>query len=266
MTLVIGFMSSEGVGIVADTRFGSNHTIAADAGPKIFTIPIILNKWQDQSAESEKLHLPNMGFAFAGNTFSGQSTHALASTCLQNLMVEVFDGGPSVEEVANLYARCGKLVVDERRQWLRSDIHCFEAVVFGRSRPSAASQAYGLEIFIGADGTADCTAEEVNFDDLLIFTLGDGNTQVNAQVEAGLRNKDRIVPWQVLQSIIDDENVASVGGHQQIAVSTPSGVELRPIFVTGDGKPKSVKILGFDLSSIGMIGEYWPVGSHAAIG
>jgi hypothetical protein len=258
-------MASEGVGLVADTRFGSQQTTAATAGPKVFTVPIILNMWQDGKAESLKKHLPNMGFAFAGNTFSGQSTHGVASAYLQNLLVETFDEGPTVEAVANLYARCAKLVVNERRQWLRSDIHCFEAVIFGRSQPSAPSQAFVFDVSIDADAHAYCEVKEVPFDNVQAITLGDDCARVSARINKALEGPAPMKPWDVLQAVIEDDEVVTVGGYQQIAVSTPSGVELRPIFNGYGSNRGSMSILGFDLSDLGPIGSYVPAGTHAAI-
>jgi hypothetical protein len=266
MTLVLGFMTSEGVGVVADTRFGSDRVVAAKAGPKIFSVPIILNRWREDAKDTEKRHLPNMGFAFAGNTFSGQTTHALASMCLQNLLTEEFDDGPSVADVAHLYARCAKLVVDERRQWIPTDVHCFEGVLFGRANPSAPSEAFAFEIHIGDDANAVYTIQQVDFSNCILLSLGAAEERVTALVRESLRSQERMLPWDILQKVIEDADVPSVDGHQQIAVSTQSGVELRPIFSSGKGKLTRMTVMGFDFADIGKIGVYWPASSHAAIG
>lgn len=183
----------------------------------------------------------------------------------QNLLVKIFDEGPTVREVAELYARCAKLVVDERRRWQRTDIHLFEALVFGRSTQSATSQAFALLVSIGDDATAEVSVEEAIFDDLHLITLGDGDEQVQALVEAGLSSNEPMMPWEVLQSVIVDQQVTTVGGSQQIAVSTPSGVELRPIFTSTADGARDLKILGFSLKDIGLMGGYPPAGTHAAI-
>ena len=86
MTLVLAWQMMEGLAVVADTRFGSASRTVGEAGPKIFAVPIVLNK-HGKSIETEKCRLPSMGFAFAGNVFAGQTTNGLASTCLQNLLV-----------------------------------------------------------------------------------------------------------------------------------------------------------------------------------
>lgn len=67
--------------VVADTLFGAAGQTGSEIGPKIFPVHVTISDLEKEGSIS----LPTMGFAFAGNTLSGQFTHALASTCLQNL-------------------------------------------------------------------------------------------------------------------------------------------------------------------------------------
>ncbi len=102
MTLVLAWEMTEGIAVVADTYFASKEGTKVEAEPKIFAVPIVLNR-SGGGLDTEKCRLPSMGFAFAGGTIPGQFTNALASTCLQNLLVEgAFDEGPTVEAVAAL--------------------------------------------------------------------------------------------------------------------------------------------------------------------
>jgi hypothetical protein len=265
MTLVLVWNGAEGVTVVADTYFGGRSEVAAQAGPKIFSIPIVLNRWRDGHVETEKHRLPAMGFAFAGNTFSGQAAHGLATTCLQNLVAHEFDDGPTVEEVAELYARCAKLVVDERRGWSKTDAHCFDAVIFGRSNPRSASQAFILEVQIGEDGTANCVPTEIDFSVYVLFALGSGEGKAIQMVEEARRLRQPVAPDRILQAAIEDPDVPTVDGNQQFAISTPSGVELRPILKLGGESDFEFQIMGFEIGLIGSIGKYSPTATHAAI-
>ncbi|ALJ15294.1 Ntn hydrolase family protein [Sphingopyxis macrogoltabida] len=228
MTLVLAWNMVEGVAVAADTMFGSNFQTVAMAGPKIFSVPIVLNRWGDRIA-TEKTYLPNMGFAFAGNSFAGQTAHGLATTCLQNLVSLVEnDTGPTVEEVANLYARCAALVVNERRQWLRTDAHLFEGLVFGRSTPEASAQAFTFEVRIDDNALAMCTAEEVDFTRIAVMVLGSGTEAVREIVESARGTGTILNALDVLRQVMDDPEVPSVGGYQQYAVAAVGGVEIRP--------------------------------------
>lgn len=276
MTLILAWKTVEGIAVIADTRFGGGRTMS-EAGPKLFSVPITLNKWRDGHVETEKHRLPAMGFAFAGNTFAGQVTHALATTCLANLITDEFDNGPTVDDVANLYATCSKLVVDERRRWMATDLHCFEFLIFGRSA-SGHDQAFVGEVYVNADGQADCRIDEIDFGVHSLWLLGDGEKKVREIVEAARGTNAVIRPGEMLQTLIDDPNFPTIDGNQQFAVATPSGVELRPVMrlsyeqaphelkrfgVDGIQQKIEYQIMGFDLGSIGRVGRYSPTATHA---
>lgn len=277
MTLVLAWKTIEGITVIADTRFGGGSTMS-EAGPKIFSVPITLNKWRDGYVETEKRRLPHMGYAFAGNTFAGQTTHALATTCLGNLVTYEFDNGPTVSEVADFYARCSKLVVDERRRWIRTDAHCFEFLVFGRSHPEEQGQAFVGEVHVDAEGKAACKIEEIDFSVYGLYLLGDGEAKVRETIEAAQGTTSVIRPGELLQELIDDPDFPTIDGNQQFAVATPSGVEIRPVMrVTFEETPAELKrlgiggmqqkidyqIMGFDLGSVGQVGRYSPTATHA---
>jgi hypothetical protein len=286
MTLLLAWQMIEGLAVVADTRFGSASRTVGEAGPKIFAVPIVLNK-HGNFLETEKCRLPSMGFAFAGNVFAGQTTNSLASTCLQNLLViDDFDDGPTVSEVADLYARCAALVINERRRWERTDIHLFDGLVFGRNTPTSPAQAFHISIEISEDAFAISKAIEVaQIASGGLIALGSGNARVAEIIEKACTTatdaKPAILnPLQILREVMDDPDVPSVAGFQQFAVATPSGVELRPGIrpimyemanpFTGGGPAMltqqrlEYQILGFDMADIGNVGQYFPGATHFA--
>lgn len=277
MTLILAWKTIEGITVIADTRFGGGGSTVSEAGPKIFSVPITLNKWRDGYIETEKHRLPEMGFAFAGNTFAGQATHALVTTCLGNLVTYEFDDGPTVAEVAEFYAKCSKLVVDERWRWITTDAHCFEFIVFGRSAPGKQDRAFVGEVYIDAEGNADCKVEEIDFSVYGLYILGDGVTKVIEIVEAARGTSIVIKPGELLQQLIEDPDFPSIDGNQQTAVATPSGVELRPVMrvtfevipelklmgFSGSQQKIEYQIMGFDLGTVGQVGRYSPTATHA---
>ena len=277
MTLVLTWKTYEGIAVIADTRFGGQDTVS-EAGPKIFPVPITLNKWPDGPGGLEKLRLMPMGFAFAGNTFSGQAAHALATACLGNLLTEAFDAGPTVEDVADLYARCAKLVVDERWRWRTTDAHCFDFFVFGRTANSDDGQVFVGKMHIDAEAKAACTLRRIDFDVEAFCIIGDGQHQVMEIVDTARRTGEIIHPGELLQTLINDSNLPSIAGNQQCAQVTQTGVEMRPVmrWVT-DVWPAEVErfgiqrnqqrleyqIMGFDLRAVGKIGRFSPIATHA---
>jgi hypothetical protein len=286
MTLVLAWQMMEGLAVVADTRFGSESRTVGEAGPKIFAVPIVLNKHR-KFVETEKCRLPSMGFTFAGNVFAGQTTNGLASTCLQNLLVvNDFDDGPTVSDVADLYARCAALVVNERRRWERTDIHLFDGLVFGRSTPASPAQAFHISIEINEDAVAISKASEVaQVTSGALVALGSGHAKVAEIIEKARETATDAMPailspLKILREVMDDPDVPSVAGFQQFAVATPSGVELlpglRPIVyemanpfleggpVTLTQQRLEYQILGFNMGDIGNVGQYFTGATHFA--
>lgn len=281
MTLVLAWETIEGVAVIADTRFGSAHRIVAEGGPKIFAVPIVLNR-PGPSLATEKRRLPAMGFAFAGNTFVGQAVNALASTCLQNLLVEdTFDNGPTIAEVARLYARCSVLVVDERRKWHRDDSHLIEGLVFGRDPSGDAAQAFSVLVQIDDEAMAYCEAVELDLNQGRLAALGSGRekvTQVYGTHISASAEPNYFSPLDALRRVMDDDETPTVGGHQQFAVATRSGVELRPglrdlalqalnPFVAFEEARVAngiddYQLMGYDMAAIGNVGTYPPTATH----
>lgn len=281
MTLVLAWETIEGVAVVADTRFGSDRQIVADGGPKIFAVPIVLNR-PGRSLAMEKCRLPAMGFAFAGNTFVGQAINALASTCLQNLLVrDTFDNGPTVAEVAHLYARCSVLVVDERRKWLRNDSHLIEGLVFGRSSTCDSPQAFYVPVQINSEAMACCEAAELDLSQGGVIALGSGREEVRGVYntrESASAQSNFLTPLDALRRVMDGNATPSVGGHQQFAVATRNGVELRPglrdlalralnpfVALEEARAPQGIddyQVMGYDMAAIGDIGKYAPIATQ----
>ncbi|MEI5664843.1 hypothetical protein WBO78_09865 [Bosea sp. CCNWLW174] len=272
MTLVVIWKTTKGIGVIADSRFGNGGDTVSISGPKIFASTPVLNRARD----GRKRRLPSMGFAFAGATPSGLVTNALASTCLQNLAAEDFDDGPTVQDVANLYERCGVLAIDDFRKWKAYDF-CFEAVVFGRDGPSSPSRAFVLDFRIGDDGNAQCTSAEIDFSIHRMMLLGAGVDQVR-DIFARAAPNEVLVPSKILQAVMDNPAVPSVGGYQQAALAAVDGVELHPSLAsfwrkTPEGMETVLgpteriiefRLMGFELSKIGSVGRYSPTANHFA--
>lgn len=277
MTLVLAWRTSRGVAVLADTRFGSSGATTSTAGPKIFSAPIVLNKWLDAGG-TEKLRLPSVGFAFAGNSSSGQTVQALAAACLQNLVAYEFDAGPTVEDVAHLYARCGVAAVNERRVRVCHDGWCYDAVVFGRDTPTSPARAFRVDVGIGSDASAFCKPVEIDFSVEPLVALGNGIEEVQAIIDNSKGRDVILQPSKLLQSVMDAPHIPSVDGYQQVALAAVDGVELHYTIearwqetpaelVSTLGSSERVvemRLMGFDLAELGKVGKFSPTANHFA--
>jgi hypothetical protein len=276
MTLILVWKTTKGIAVIADTRFAGQSGTASTAGPKVFCAPVVLHRWRDHG-RTEKRRFPPIGFAFAGNSSSGQTAHALAAACLQNLVADDLVIGPTVAEVASLYARCGVAVVNERRIRAMHDGWCFDSVVFGRDTSDSAARAFRVSIGIGDDANASCQPEEIDFAVEPLVAIGDGIEQLRALI-GDAKGQGAIEPSKLLRAIIDDPNVQSVDGYQQVALAATDGVELHYTiearwretsaeardFFGASERVIEMRLMGFNLAELGKVGSLSPTANHFA--
>ena len=263
MTLILAWRTDQGLCVLADTRISGGGQVQTDAGPKILLAPVVLNHWVDGQLETDKTPLPTLGFAFAGSTLSAQSTHAVAVTCLQNLVARGPGERPSVGDVAAFYARCGAQVVNERRSHQAVSGQEFAAVIFGRSAVGGACEIFEVAIRIDPAGNAVGEHEEIILDHASpLYLLGSGQRAGLALVNEVVARGERVQPGEILRRLMADPDLSDVGGHLQLALSARDGVALRPIL--RGGASVSFKVLGLDLGALGSVGAFSPTASHAS--
>ena len=206
-----------------------------------------------------------MGFAFAGNVLSGQFAHALAGTCLQNLAAPDTKSHPDVEDIAKFYSTCAVKIYEERRRHHAVDSYGFEGVVFGYSKAKARSTAYHFVARVAADGTCEAPVKELDLVDGIPFPLGSGALAARTRIEQLVSRHIQINPFSLIDAIIRDPTVTSVGGEFQAATASISGVELRPIMFfhpTKDGgMDADFSVMGININHLGMVAGFVPVGT-----
>ncbi len=261
MTLILVTASETGeIDVVADTLFGTRWQKASEVCPKIFLVPVTLS---DLDETASKL-LPQMGFTFAGNTMTGQFTHALASTCLQNLASPALDSDPDVEDVARFYAKCATEIFEELRRHKATDAFGFTGVIFGYSAVRRHAVAYEFEARVAADGTCEAPVRELYLEHGVPYALGSGAEAAHRGI-AYLRQRGvEINPFSLMYHIIEDDSVPSVGGEFQAATADASGVSLRPVMhflpKPEGGLSADHAVMGINLHRLGLVAGYVPIG------
>lgn len=249
------------ISVVADTLFGTAGKMGSEIGPKIFLVPITIADFE----QDNRMHLPHMGFSFAGNTLSGQFAHALASTCLQNLGAPQLGNAPEVEDVARFYANCSIKIFEEFRRHHAVDSYQFDGVVFGFSPKRGHATAFQFNARVAADGTVEAPVAELELEVGVPHAIGSGASAARKGI-AYLRSRQiEINPFSLMYHIIADDSVPSVGGAFQAATANKDGVELCPIvhFVPklSGGMEVDFSVMGINLHVLGKVAGYVPVGS-----
>lgn len=262
MTLVLVTADDRGdLTVIADTLFGEGGRTGSEVGPKIFLVPVAISDFED----AVRIPLPAMGFAFAGNVVSGQFTHAMASTCLQNLAGRIASGRPDVEDVAKFYAACAIRIYEERRRHFAGDGYGFDGIVFGFSEKRGHPSVFHFAAGVSPDGSCVAPVTELEIEEGIPFAVGSGAEAARVRI-ADLRSRSiEINPFALMDAIIADVSVPSVGGEFQVASADASGVELRPVMIFGanaDGELRpGFSIMGIDMQLLGMVAGYVPVGT-----
>ena len=262
MTLVLITADDRGdLTVIADTLFGEGGRTGSEVGPKIFLVPVAISDLEDEV----RIPLPAMGFAFAGNVISGQFTHAMASTCLQNLAGWVASGRPDVEDVASFYATCAIRIYEERRRHFAGDGYGFDGIVFGFSERRGHPAVFHFAASVAADGSCVATVKEVELEEGVPFAMGSGAEAARLRIESLKERRIEINPFALMDAMIGDDTVPSVGGEIQAATAGGSGVELRPVMFFGANSKGELRagysIMGIDMHRLGMVAGYVPVGT-----
>lgn len=261
MTLLLLWAHEDEITVLADTLFGTASETGSEVGPKIFLVPIIVSDLRDD----RRISLKNMGFAFAGNTLSGQFTHALASTCLQNLAAPTTDRKPNVAEVAAFYASCAIRIVEERRRHRALDGYGFDGVVFGHCEYASCSKAYLFSVSVDADGSCVAPLTEIALEEEIPYPIGSGAPAARDMLARHRRRRIAVDPYTFMDWIIANDEVPTVGGEVQAATSSSQGVELRPVMrfykPEDGGMDADFAIMGINIKRLGMVAGYASIGS-----
>lgn len=257
MTLVMIWRSDKGISAAADTRISDGLSTITDAGPKLFQIPVAAVPFGVSPSTPQQFG--DVGFAFAGNTLSAQSTAAMAATCLQNLSGPEPAHAPSLSDIADFVCRCAEVVVRSREFSRPNDKSRFEAAVFGYCNTQGRMAAYVLEFTTNSDGLAVATASEFDLS-TQVLALGNGIGRVQELIgELVAANALPVHPTSLIAKVIDDPSQDAVGGSLQFAMANEDGVRLVPAARLVGPHEMDFTVLGFSIRCLGGVGGMYPI-------
>lgn len=260
MTLVLAWLSEDGLCVIADTRLSAGKKVSVDAAPKIYAVPIVLHS---PTLAEGPLRCAPMGFTFAGHTAAGHMTNALATAGLQALWSKDLPKAPPVEQVAAYFARCAITVLEEIRSHYPQDLATFEALVFGWE--DKGPLVYSFEMTWEYGPKAKVQIELMDFAKFGMYAIGEGHRSAQAHIESEWEAGRNATPYSALQAVIDDETDSSVGGGLQCAITTRYGTELKAVLHVGESGQAFGGFMGAGGTSLGMIGELLPFGSGPVV-
>jgi hypothetical protein len=256
MTLVMIWRSDKGISAAADTRISDGVSTITDAGPKLFQIPVAAIPFGISPPPPQQFG--DVGFAFAGNTLSAQSTATMAATCLQNLSGPEPLHAPSLSDIADFVCRCAEAVVRSREFSRPGDKSRFEAAVFGYCRKQSRMAAYVLEFATNDDRLAVATTTEFDLS-TQVLALGNGIGRVQELIGELVATKTLPVhPTSLIAKVIEDPSQHAVGGSLQFATANEKGVRLVPAARRVGPHEMELTVLGYSIRHLGDVGGMFP--------
>jgi hypothetical protein len=248
--------SGTSISAAADTRVSDDVSTITDAGPKLFQIPVAAIPFGMSPPPPQQFG--DVGFAFAGNTLSAQSTAIMAATCLQNLSGPEPLQAPSLSDIAGFVCRCAEAVVRPREFSRPRAKSRFEAALFGYCRKQGRMEVYLLEFATNDEGLAVATATEFDLS-TQVLALGNGVGRVQELIDELVAAKAIPVhPTSLIAKVIDDPSQPGVGGSLQFAIANENGVRLVPAARWIGADELEFTVLGYSVRHLGSVGGMFP--------
>lgn len=260
MTLVLAWKAKNSIVVIADTHFSGAGGTASEIGPKIFVVPIQVTGL----AIDKTISLPQMGFAFAGDSSSGQFTHAMATVCLSHLCSPTINTRPTVHDVASFYASCAIRLVQERRRHRAFDSYTFEGIIFGQKYSFGDAkddaEACHFRVFINPDGECASSVALIDFETHPVFAIGSGAHRAKEMLALHAGQSPGHAAVAIMDQIISGLEEASVGGCVQGAVANGNGAEIRTVLRHNNRIGEYYGVMGLSEITLGKVADYAPVG------
>lgn len=232
-----------------------------DSGPKILPIPVVTHQAVNGSSWAPYEQF-SLGFAYAGDTLSAVSTHALASACTQNLACNKPGiPPPSVECIAELFRKVGEHYLTDTSTRLGGEDCSFAAHVFGFCRTTNRYRAFVIYPESQA-GQFSMKAGELDLTEGMVYPFGSGKETLIAIDQELIRAGKTSGMIPALREMLRRDTTPSVGGYFQCGIGSRSGFDLCPILNIGGPQDRHVTFLGFSVSEVGDL-EGHNIGYHA---
>lgn len=201
---------------------GASRATLTGAAAKIIPIPVRLYQGYENGPGYHPIYEGQLGFAFAGSTFSATMTQSLVMSCLGSLCGEIDDALPTMDDLAAFICRVGT-------RYITDSAAPFEACVIGADcdrRGLAQTRCFHLTYDPKILGMV---ATEVDLDPPGAFVLlGDRKADVSKLITSGFAANAEYSPSQALAQTISDSGYPSIGGALQLGRANRGWFKLLP--------------------------------------
>lgn len=238
--------------LVSSPGSGSGQRVLSPGAAKIIPIPIRLYEANQSGPGYLPIYEGQLGFAFAGSTFSATMTQSLVMSCFTSLCGDFDAKLPSMQDLVDFICKVGT-------RYIRDSASVFEACVVGSDcdkRGLAPTRCFHLT-YSGA--SRSMTGSEVDLDTPGAFVLlGDRKADVGKLVAEGFAVDPTYRPSDTLAKIIEDAGFESIGGALQLGRASQGWFRLLPTWGYSPTATAFPKLLGLgDEHGLGDVGAFY---------
>ncbi len=233
--------------LISTSTAGPSRATLTGAAAKIVPIPVRLYQGYENGPGYHPIYEGQLGFAYAGSTFSATMTQSLVMSCLGSLCGEIDDALPTMDDLAAFICRVGT-------RYITDSAAPFEACIVGADcdrRGQSPTRCFHL--------TYDPTSlamvfTEIDLDPPGSFVLlGDRKADVGKLILDGFSNDPEYRPSQALAQTISDSGYPSIGGALQLGRASQGWFKLLPTWGYSGSVQTFPSALG--LGSAGGLGD-----------
>ncbi|HGZ7308682.1 TPA: hypothetical protein ACOL2E_002866 [Vibrio parahaemolyticus] len=241
MTLLVAWKLEDELGVAADTRVSSGDSVISDNGGKILSFNV-----ESQRFDGEQLverYQCKYGFAFCGSTLLAQNAHAIASTCAQMFWSNTEKCAPSLLDITNVYRHAAREVTNDINfRKMQGELSVFEGMIFGYC-PEKQNLGIGLvSPSKNPQGGIDYTSQVLFLDNGQVYHTGSGSEEFKRQLEIKDQHGNPRPVLKLIEAVIDEDSVPSVGGDIQLATATEKSVDISAVLKQCIDDPEKVTI------------------------
>ena len=208
----------------ASEEYAGGRRILTDAAAKIIPIHYKLFKRYETGPGVTRCWEGELGFAYAGNTLPATMTYAYAVNAFSEMTADAYDELPALEDFVRYIARVAKRYAAESKA-------PFELLITGND-PRLDDR--DVELWHLAVWSTDRPVDvaRVTFDQSKrFFLMGSRREEIAKLVQAGFDADVEYNPTAALGGVIDQREIAEIGGTLQLArLHRSGGITLFPAF------------------------------------
>jgi hypothetical protein len=259
MSLVAVWQNEERAGqpslwLAGDSRISDGAGVLLNEGGKLFSLPVICRRPDEQGFFSIPYSVQDVGLACVGGTLIYQHVYA----CLVPMLSSLLGDGrsvPSLEDIARTTATVTEKYVASLGQ-TNPQAHRVGLVLAGYCVVHSRHEAYKLEpcfedqLFRGFDASA------LEIDTGQVHFFGDYVVEAHDALKERRAADEHRAPARVVRQFVDDPHYPSIGGDVQLGFTVGANfVRVTTVAPRVHGRPEAViRFNNIDLEEIGDVG------------